>query len=333
MKYAFFVFALVFLYTSNSYAQGADKNFKIVLPADCELGEDCWFMNYVDHDSAENSVKDAACNARSFDGHKGTDLALRDMSAARKGVNVISIAEGQVLRLRDGEPDGFKTREEMKEISEQNRDCGNGVIIDHGQGWLSQYCHLKKDSIIVKQGQSIRRGAPIAEIGMSGVTEHPHVHVSLIHDGNIVDPFTGRENTEKCGLDDVKPLWGGDSIKYTPFSAYDGGFDTKEPDFTAIAQGQRGAFPRINSESLIFWTGYFGAKEGDEVTLTILDPDGKVFVDRTITQAKTRARQYYYVGRKSPAAGFKKGTWKGKTTIKRNGTSESETLTRAVDIF
>lgn len=328
MKYiltTLFIFALHF----PAHAQ----NFSMMLPVDCELNQDCWFMNYVDHDTVEEQVKDAACESRSFDGHKGTDIAIKDFTEMRRGVDVVSAAPGKVLRLRDGESDSFKTREEFREISEKNHDCGNGIIIDHGDGWITQYCHLKKGSIVVEQGQTVRRGEKLAEIGLSGVTEHPHLHVSLIHKGKIVDPFTGREVTTKCGLENAEPLWGSSQITYKNFSLYDAGFNAERPDFDAISRGNRGASPRLNSDAMIFWAGYFGAKEGDEVHLEIRDPAGNMFVEQKIDQPKTRARQYYFIGLKKPEEGFRKGTWRGSAKVTRGSTGETESLTRVVDIF
>lgn len=318
-------------------AQSPSSKFEISLPLACELGVDCWFMNYTDHDAAEDIAKDAACNARTYDAHKGTDIAVRDWGEANSGVDVLAIAPGKVLRLRDGEPDSFKTREEFATISEAKKDCGNGLIIDHGQGWISQYCHLKNGSFKVNAGDSVTRGKPLAEVGMSGVTEHPHVHLSVIHEGKIIDPFTGRATDTACGLGDAKPLWGSNEINYTPFSLYDGGFDIKEPDFAATARGQRGAQPRVSSPALTFWASYFGAKQGDIITLEMRQPDGTIFAEQTITQDKTRARQYYFIGRKAPEGGFQRGTWKATATVTRQGAEgtlpQTNTLTRAIDVF
>lgn len=337
MTRAFFLMCALVALSLPALAQSPSSKFEISLPIACELGVDCWFMNYVDHDAAENSAKDAACNARTYDAHKGTDIAVRDWGEANSGVDVLAIAPGKVLRLRDGESDSFKTRAEFASLSEQKKDCGNGLIIDHGQGWLSQYCHLKNGGFKVGAGDSVTRGKPIAEVGMSGVTEHPHVHLSVIHEGQIIDPFTGRKADTACGLDDAKPLWGAQNITYTPFSLYDGGFDIKEPDFAATARGQRGAQPRVSSPALLFWASYFGAEDGDIITLEMRQPDGTVFAERTETQAKTRARQYYYVGRKAPEGGFQRGTWKAKATVTRKGAEgkpdQTSTLTRAIDVF
>jgi murein DD-endopeptidase MepM/ murein hydrolase activator NlpD len=39
-----------------------------------------------------------------------------------------------------------------------DRDCGNGVVISHDDGWETQYCHMKKGSISVQDAQCVAMG-------------------------------------------------------------------------------------------------------------------------------------------------------------------------------
>ena len=67
-------------------------------------------------------------------------------------------------------------------------------MIAHDQGWETQYCHLKQGSISVKVGDTVQVGDVLGKIGLSGRTQFPHVHVSVRHNRNHIDPFapTGR---------------------------------------------------------------------------------------------------------------------------------------------
>ena len=47
----------------------------------------------------------------------------------------------------------------------------------------------KKDSIVVKKGQRVAMGAILGQVGLSGKTQFPHVHLSVRHNGTVVDPF------------------------------------------------------------------------------------------------------------------------------------------------
>ncbi|MEO6091776.1 MAG: M23 family metallopeptidase [Novosphingobium sp.] len=68
---------------------------------------------------------------------------------------------------------------------------GNLLMIDHGQGLNSAFLHCSE--ILVKEGQAVRRGQPIARIGMTGRATGPHLHWSLRWRDARLDPilFTG----------------------------------------------------------------------------------------------------------------------------------------------
>jgi len=60
------------------------------------------------------------------------------------------------------------------------------VEIDHGFGYRTIYAHLS--SVIVKEGQKIKRGSLIAKTGNSGLSSGPHLHYEVIHNGINHDP-------------------------------------------------------------------------------------------------------------------------------------------------
>jgi murein DD-endopeptidase MepM/ murein hydrolase activator NlpD len=63
---------------------------------------------------------------------------------------------------------------------------GNAVFIAHGEGVVSLLCHLSK--ISVKEGQALRVGEPIGEVGSTGRATGPHLHWSLSLNNARVDP-------------------------------------------------------------------------------------------------------------------------------------------------
>lgn len=66
---------------------------------------------------------------------------------------------------------------------------GNTVMIDHGSGLVTMYGHIRNGGIKVKEGQEVKRGQKIAEVGSTGLSTGPHLHFSVIKDGEYQDPM------------------------------------------------------------------------------------------------------------------------------------------------
>lgn len=95
--------------------------------------------------------------------HRGIDYG------APTGTPVYATADGEVLL--GGYCDGA---------------TGNCVVIDHGNGWRSQYFHLSR--VDVGAGDRVRAGEQIGAVGSTGRSTGPHLHFQLGLGTEAIDP-------------------------------------------------------------------------------------------------------------------------------------------------
>jgi murein DD-endopeptidase MepM/ murein hydrolase activator NlpD len=94
--------------------------------------------------------------------HKGVDLA------GKEGSEIIGVAAGVVTWA--GKRYGY----------------GNLVEVNHGNGYVTRYGHAKE--VLVKVGETVKKGQKIALMGNTGRSTGPHVHFEVWVDGRTVDP-------------------------------------------------------------------------------------------------------------------------------------------------
>ncbi len=113
--------------------------------------------------------------------HVGIDLN------GPEGANILSIQAGTVI-----------------EVGQSKGAGGWKVVIDHGDGWISKYYHIRDNGFLVQKGMEVAAGQPIALIGHSGQTTVNHLHMEITKDGDPVDP-------EKLGIISGKSSFKGET--------------------------------------------------------------------------------------------------------------------------
>jgi murein DD-endopeptidase MepM/ murein hydrolase activator NlpD len=294
---------------------------KLNLPLACEVGRTCEVQHYVDRDPGPGAV-DYRCGHRTYQGHSGTDIRLLDMAQQRRGVAVLAAAAGRVARLRDGVPD-ISARDPAAPDS-AGRECGNAVVVDHGGGWETQYCHLARGSVRVKVGEAVKAGQPIARVGLSGQTEFAHLHLTVRQGSRNVDPFAPDASAGQCvaGAGLAASMWtpaAQRALAYRRGVILNAGFAAAPVNLPQIEAGGI-APPDPNSAAMVIYMRAAGLEQGDVLSLSLKAPDGQVIVaDQRPPLERDKAQVSAIVGRKRPPAGWPKGRYVGTLQVIRGG--------------
>ena len=94
--------------------------------------------------------------------HKGMDIA------AKEGANVYPVGKGKVI------------------FSGKKGGHGNIVEIEHSRTVVSRYSHLKKS--LVEVGQMVKKTDVIAQVGNTGRSTGPHLHLEIAFNGETANP-------------------------------------------------------------------------------------------------------------------------------------------------
>lgn len=288
------------------------QDLQLSLPIDCDLGENCYIQNYVDHDPSERA-SDFRCGSLVYDGHKGTDFGLPSLTMMRAGVDVRAAASGTVRGTRNTMDDVLFTPDRAAEID--GRDCGNGVVIAHADGWETQYCHLKQGSVRVATGDVVTAGTVLGQVGLSGRTQFPHVHLSVRRNGDVVDPFDPDGEID-CAAPSTDTLWA-DALDTPAGGLLSVGFSARVPEYDSVKAGIAASSTLSPDGPIVLWGFAFGARPGDVVTIRFAGPDGPLFETDDVLDRK-QALFFRAGGLNPPDGGWPAGTYTGEVIHSRD---------------
>lgn len=293
---------------------GLAQEVTLGAPIDCDLTTTCYIQQYVDRDPGPG-VQDYRCNTMANDGHKGTDFALPSLAVMERGVDVQASLPGVVAGIRDGMPDTGLSAETAEDI--KGRECGNGVRIQHADGWVSQYCHLKKGSIAVQEGQRVAAGDRLGHVGQSGAATFPHLHLSLRKDGQLVDPFNPVAEAQ-CDADAPLSLWQ-DPAPYRPGGLISIGLFDRIPEYAAVKAGTPYLDAlTVDTPALTIWGYGFALQKDDVLRLSLTGPAGEI-IARDITLEKSQVLAMRAIGKRRPGGGWPSGRYTGHVALIRDG--------------
>lgn len=242
-----------------------------VLSTPAETGlQSFGISNYVDLDPASGAVKDFACGSRTYDGHGGRDIFLLptgwDMVANQSAV-VVAAGDGTIVETHD--------REDDRRCDWNANYPANYVVIQHDNGLMGYYWHMKRGSVTTKPaGSRVTAGEIIGSIGSSGISTGPHLHFEVRgSDGVPLEPSAGSCNT---------------GVSSTQWAQQPGAVDTMIDNVAShygaprLPSSSCDSSPIAYSDSYLPGDAVYGSafvrdqKAGDSILLQILRPDGSV---------------------------------------------------------
>lgn len=233
----------------------------LVYPVAGTVGRDVAIPYYVDLDDS-SAKKDFNCTDLTFNGHSGHDPYVRSFAEQEIGVPVFAVRDGMVIDVRDGEPDQNTTIDPSFKA--------NYVTLRHGENQITQYVHLRKDSISVKVGDFVTAGTEIAQVGSSGSSTAPHIHFESRVNDVVYEPLAGPCRAGRSYFDETPSMIDDPMILGTMFSATTFADLRPAPYVDAVPTG---TFP-LGPRTIFFRAELANVGASTTYTLSLVQPTG-----------------------------------------------------------
>jgi len=136
-------------------------------------------------------AEEAASSSPVLDGWMSSDYGYKNDPATghrrlHRGIDFAGAKNSPIFAVADG----------IVTTAKSKSGYGNTIEIDHGHGYKTLYGHAAK--LIVKEGDAVKRGQQIAEMGSTGRANKPHVHFEVTLDGKPINPHNISHLTNQC---------------------------------------------------------------------------------------------------------------------------------------
>ena len=279
------------------------------MPIACVIGETCVIEDYPDI-HPRDAAADYRCGLKTQDGQNGTGFALLSLEQMQDGVSVVAAADGKVSAVRNNEPD----RIFAPDTNLEGRDCGNAVRLEHANGYQSVYCHLKQGSVRVTSGQTVTAGQPLGQVGLSGRTEYPHLHLTITQGEAVIDPFAP-DQANACESPG-KDLWL-ETPAYTDAGLFTADVSNHVPNMEDVQSGAASHSKLSPLEPMVLYGFAFHGDQDDTLSLVMRGPEGEVFA-HTATLTQDESQFFRAFGRRPPETGWPRGAYQGTVQMIRN---------------
>ncbi len=268
---------LASLTAHEGHARCQANELSLVWPVGGPDGKSWVINNYVDLDSG-TGIRDYRNGAKSYNGHNGIDIDLPTTRSMDAGRIAFAAAAGTVIEVQD---DLFDRHFEAP------RGCGpwNHVYIQHENGFVTWYGHLKFGSVRVRVGERVAVNAALGEIGSSGCSSTAHLHFEVRDCSNqVVDPF-------QQGLFSNPPAYD-PPLSLMDLNVRKGGFPTSSKD-AAIKDPNPNIFRITPGTRVGVGLSVAGGRSRETLDVRILNPNGSVYTQFTPLVANGTERHWW----------------------------------------
>jgi murein DD-endopeptidase MepM/ murein hydrolase activator NlpD len=227
---------------------------------------------FVDHDPASGPVLDYSGGTRTYDGHRGTDIAAYPFAWNKLDagdVQVIAAAAGTIVAKANVDATDHN-------CNIASSDPWNYVALVHIDGRMTIYGHMRYNSLTSKGiGQTVAQGEYLGSVGSSGNSSGPHLHFEVRYGSystnEMIDPYAGPASQPESLWASQRPYVDSAINKLSTQSAPP---STPDPCQPSIANLQ----DSFTTPHNIYFYAYYRDYQGALATqLNIYRPDGSLF--------------------------------------------------------
>lgn len=279
--------------------------------------------NYVDHNASfPNQIEDWDCGTRSYDtgggyNHQGIDIYTwpfwwKQMDDDQ--TEIVAAQAGQIVYKNDGSFD---------RNCAFNSDQWNAVYVEHSDGSVAWYGHMKDGSLTSKNvGDSVVIGEYLGVIGSSGNSTGPHLHMEVYDENdNLIDPYAGT-----CNDLNTSSWWSEQKPYYNPkinallTHSAPPEFNFNQCGVTEVPNDSDQFTP---GSDVIVAAYYRAQQDGTTVSYTVKDSNGDTVAAWTQDFTDTFGSSYWYYTVPTTSV---EGVWEF------NATYEGETVTKTFNV-
>ncbi|CAN5353288.1 hypothetical protein BH11PSE11_BH11PSE11_22300 [soil metagenome] len=244
---------------------------------------------FADHNPAAGPWLDYNNGSRTYDSHRGTDIALWPFSWNKVDagdVQVIAAAAGTIIQNENIMPTDHNC------LVGGPGGLGNWITLQHADGRITIYGHMKYNSLTKKAvGQSVAIGEYLGTVGSAGNSSGPHVHFEVRTangDASLwTDPYTGPASPQPSGWISQRPYYDSAINKLATGTAGSVYYDC-QPSVTNIQEG-------FIAPATIHFQVYFRDYQNVlPAVFTIYDPAGNVYQTWNYSNATAFSRALEY---------------------------------------